>query len=147
MRLRLTGRTYLALRAMKALGTQENRVAGQMLADSIGKTPLHLHQVMSPLVKARWVRSTPGPQGGYQLLVALADISVLDLIEAVDGPTANNVCVLAPEVCPQDQICPLHHAWLHAREALTKELGQMNLAQAGGASRGAMPVLRVTAGL
>lgn len=147
MRLQLTARTYLALRVMKELGAQENRVAGPVLADSIGTTPLYLPQIISPLVKARWVRSTPGPLGGYQLLVALNDISVLDLVEAVEGPTTDSVCVLAPEVCPQDHVCALHHAWLHARETLTKELGRVNLAEAGGVLGRKVPVLRVRAGL
>jgi DNA-binding IscR family transcriptional regulator len=91
---------------------------------------------MNPLVKTRWVRSTPGPHGGYQILVALEDISVIQLIETMEGPTCVGTCVLTGDLCPQQQFCALHGAWQHAREALVRELGQMSLAEAWGASCG-----------
>ena len=91
---------------------------------------------MNPLVKARWVHSTPGPHGGYELLIPLEKISVLQLIEAMEGPTTSSVCVLSGDVCPQEQLCALHGAWQHARDAMIRELSGMSLAEAWGASCG-----------
>ena len=106
------------------------------LAEALETTRQYLPQIMNPLVKARWVRSTPGPHGGYESLVPLEEISVLQLIEVMEGPTSNSVCVLSGEVCPQEQPCALHGAWTHAREALIRELSEMSLAEAWGASCG-----------
>lgn len=136
MRLDLHKRTDLALRAMEELCLKETRVAGPELAEAIDTTRQYLPQIMNPLVKARWVRSTPGPHGGYQLLVTLEEISVLQLIEVMEGPTADGTCVLTGDHCPRDQLCALHGAWQVAREALTKELQTMSLAEAWGASCG-----------
>ncbi len=136
MRLDLHKRTDLALRAMEELCVKEARVAGPVLAEELETTRQYLPQIMNPLVKARWVRSTPGPHGGYELLVALEDISVLQLIEAMEGPTFDNTCVLNGEECPQDRLCALHGAWQRARDALTTELGHITLAEAWGASCG-----------
>ena len=136
MRLDLNKRTDLALRAMEELCVKESRVAGPDLAEALKTTRQYLPQILNPLVKARWVRSTPGPHGGYELLVALEKISVLELIEVMEGPTADNTCVLNGEVCPQEEPCALHGAWQHAREALTNELGGLSLAEAWGASCG-----------
>jgi DNA-binding IscR family transcriptional regulator len=84
-------------------------------------------------VKRRWVRSTPGPHGGYELLVGLPDVSVLELIEVMEGPTLDNRCVLNGETCPQVEPCALHGAWQHARGALMRELGGLSLADADSA--------------
>ena len=136
MRLDLNKRTDLALRAMQELCVKESRVAGPELAEALKTTRQYLPQILNPLVKARWVRSTPGPHGGYELLVLLEEISVLQLIEVMEGPTQNNTCVLNGETCPQEEPCALHGAWQLAREALMKELNQMSLAEAWGASCG-----------
>ena len=136
MRLDLNRRTDLALRAMEELCVKESRVAGPDLADALATTRQYLPQILNPLVKARWVRSTPGPHGGYELLVPLEKISLLQLIEVMEGPTQNDTCVLNGEVCPQDELCALHGAWQHAREVLIRELDQMSLADAWGASCG-----------
>ncbi len=136
MKLDLNRRTDLALRAMEELCVQELRIAGPVLAEALETTRQYLPQIMNPLVKAKWVASTPGPHGGYQLLVSLDDVSVLELIEAMEGPTANEICVLTGETCPQTELCAMHAAWQHAMEALTRELGSMSLSEAWGASCG-----------
>lgn len=134
MRLDLNKRTDLALRAMQELCVAEIRVGGPALAEALGTTRQYLPQIMNPLVKVRWVQSTPGPHGGYQLLVPLEDISVLQLIEVMEGPTNDNTCVLTGEHCPQEEPCALHGAWQHAKVALQLELGQLSLAAAWGAN-------------
>lgn len=66
MRLEVTRKTDLALRAMRALqpgGTKK----GKDLALLVGATDHFLPQVMSPLVRRGWVVSEPGPRGGYRL--------------------------------------------------------------------------------
>ncbi|MDX2344320.1 MAG: Rrf2 family transcriptional regulator [Acidimicrobiia bacterium] len=136
MRLDLNKRTDLALRAMEELCVKESRVAGPVLAEALGTTRQYLPQILNPLVKARWVRSTPGPHGGYELLIPLEEISVLQLIEAMEGPTFDNTCVLNGNICPQNELCALHGAWQQARDALTTELGHMSLAEAWGSSCG-----------
>jgi Rrf2 family iron-sulfur cluster assembly transcriptional regulator len=136
MRLDVNKRTDLALRAMEELCVKESRMAGPVLAEALETTRQYLPQILNPLVKARWLRSTPGPHGGYELLVALEDISVLELIEVMEGPTADDTCVLTGDVCPQHELCAMHGAWQQARDALTTELGHMTLAEAWGASCG-----------
>ena len=130
MRLELNRRTDLAMRALQALCQFEVRVPGAELADVLGTTKQYLPQIVNPLVKQRWVRSTPGPHGGYELVVSLDDVSVLQLIEIMEGPTQDNTCVLSGERCPQEDLCALHVAWQLARAALTTELGQLSLAAA-----------------
>ena len=122
MRLETTRRAELAVRALALLGTDEQRWKSGDLAARLGATPAFVLQVVGPLVKAGWVRSDPGPAGGYSSVVALDRVSVLDVIEAVEGTTNAGRCVTADRPCDHSDRCILHDAWTRARTALTDAL-------------------------
>jgi len=130
MRLELAKRTDLALRAMQTLCSSGERLSGVGLADTLETTHQYLPQIMSPLVRRRWVSSSRGPRGGYQLEVGLDAVTVLDLIEAMEGPTDTNTCVLSGETCDASDPCAMHGAWSQARDALLGQLSSMSLADA-----------------
>jgi len=92
------------------------------LAEAIGTTPGFLSQAMTPLTARGWVRSDPGPTGGYSLTVDLDEVSVLDVIEAVEGPSESGRCVLEDRPCREDEPCALHIPWQRARRQLLAEL-------------------------
>jgi Rrf2 family transcriptional regulator, iron-sulfur cluster assembly transcription factor len=131
MRLEVTRRAELAVRAMTALGAGPGRMKAPALAAEIDTTVAFVPQVVRPLVQAGWVRSDPGPTGGYALRVRLADVSVLDVIEAVDGVTNAGRCVVEDKPCQSEAPCTLHHAWSAAREGLTSTLRRMPLSEIG----------------
>ena len=97
------------------------------LAYGLGATPGFVPQVIGPLVKAGWVRSDPGPNGGYLITVSPELVNVLDVIEAVDGPTDNGHCVVADRPCGTDTTCALHGAWTRARGELTASLAALSV--------------------
>lgn len=129
MRLEVTRRSDLALQALAEIGRAPGRVKGRRLAESCGTTPSFLTQAMGPLVKAGWVRSDPGPTGGYRLAVDLRTISVLQVIEAVEGVTDDGRCVVADRPCDATQPCSLHLAWQRARDQLEHTLRATSLEQ------------------
>lgn len=128
MRLEVTKRAELAVRALAFLGTTTERVKGSVLAEELGTTSAFVAQVVGPLVKAGWVRSDPGPSGGYVNCADLNQVSVLDVVEAVDGVTDSGRCVVVDRACGSDSPCALHAAWSRARGELIKVLGAMSLA-------------------
>lgn len=127
MRLEITRRAELAVRAMVVLGAAGGRMKAPALATELGTTAGFVPQVVGPLVRAGWVRSDPGPTGGYVSLVALDDVSVLAVIEAVDGSTDTGRCVVADRECNGDTPCSLHVAWARARHELVGVLGGTSL--------------------
>ena len=130
MRLEITRRTDLATRAFLALAASGQRTKAAHLAESVGTTPGFLSQVMGPLVGRGWVRSEPGPTGGYVAVADAADLSVLDVIEAIEGATDTGRCVLEDRACraPGTPPCALHHPWTKARDHLLAELAATPLA-------------------
>jgi len=129
VRLELTRRTDLALRALLELGSVPRRTKGAELAERVGTTSGFLAQALAPLVERRWIVSEPGPTGGYSLAVGLDGLSVLDLIEASEGVTDTGRCVLVGDDCPVEDPCALHGPWTRARAALTAELARTPLAE------------------
>jgi Rrf2 family protein len=121
MRLELQARTELTLRTLAALSDGARWRAAD-LAERVGTSPAYAAHVVGPLVRAGWVRSTPGPNGGHELTVELASIGLLELIEVVEGPTDSGRCVMADRTCPGPDRCAVHDAWVRARDALTLEL-------------------------
>jgi len=122
VRLEITRRADLATRALLALSAEGKRMKASALAERIGTTAGFLSQAMTPLVAHGWVRSEPGPTGGYTALVDPAGISVLEIIEAVEGRTDTGRCVLEDRACSGEASCVLHRPWSHARDQLLGEL-------------------------
>ena len=143
MKLSLDQRTDLALRAVRQLHAHGTRVRGRELAPPLDTTTQYLPQVLRPLVRAGWIESTPGPTGGYRLVVDPGEVSVLALIELMEGPTTPAPCVLRGGPCGTQDSCALHDPWQAAREALLAELAATPVAGPGGvrtpATRGGIP--------
>lgn len=130
MRLEVTRKSDLAVRALRSLADHGGRVKGPLLAEAVGSTSGFVSQVLHPLVRQGWVRSDPGPSGGYRLAVDLEAVSVLAVIEAIEGPTDSGRCVLADRPCNESGTCALHVPWLRARAQLLGELAATSVADA-----------------
>lgn len=126
----MSRKTELALEAMKALSNAGRRISGSVLAQEIGTTVQFLPQVLAPLLRAGWIDSERGPGGGYRATVTLDSISLLDLIEVTEGEIDNGRCVLRDGPCPGTATCPVHVAWMEAREVLVAKLHTYSVAQA-----------------
>ncbi len=122
MKLSLDQRTDIALRAVQALHAHDDRVPARELAPELGTTTQYLPHVLRPLVRVGWVDSAPGPTGGYRLAVQPDEVSLLDLIEQMEGPTSPAPCVLRGGPCAAADHCALHEPWQAAREALLASL-------------------------
>lgn len=122
MKFSIQKKTGLAVEALQALFTAGESVQSPELAATIETTTSFLPQIMAPLVKSGWVESKRGPNGGYRLVADPESISVLDLIEAVEGETDTSTCVLKGGPCGGLEHCSFHEPWKAARTALLHEL-------------------------
>ena len=135
MRLELTRKSDLAARTMAALAGAGRLKAGD-LADRLDTTNGFIPQVVGPLVRAGWVVSVPGPNGGYELAVDLADVSVHDVIEAAEGPTHSGRCVVIDRPCDNSRSCLVHDAWAEARAHLVRTLADTSMQDFAAAGAG-----------
>jgi Rrf2 family protein len=86
--MKLTRASSYALHAVAYMATQktDRPVASHHIAAARGIPERFLLKVLKPLVSARVLHSVKGPNGGYRLARTPSDISMLEILEAVDGP-------------------------------------------------------------
>ena|SRR5437660_1418065 len=86
--MKLTRASSYAIHALVFMAAQkQNRpVASHHIAKARGIPERFLLKVLKPLVSARLLHSIKGPNGGYRLARAPSEITVLEILEAVDGP-------------------------------------------------------------
>src|SRR5262249_143197 len=86
--MKLTRASSYALHAVAFMAAQKNEkpVASHKIAQDRGIPHRFLLKVRKPLGSARVLTSVKGPNGGYKLARPAADISMLEILEAVDGP-------------------------------------------------------------
>ncbi|KIX12566.1 RrF2 family transcriptional regulator [Dethiosulfatarculus sandiegensis] len=81
-----------------------------------------LSKIAQRLSRGGLIVITQGSKGGYQLLRAPEEITLLDVIECVEGDIGLNTCILRPESCARTPGCPVHEVWDKARNALRQVL-------------------------
>lgn len=128
MRLELSKRGDYAVRAMLALADSRGLLTGGRIAEQTGIPISFLPQVMGSLVHAGLVEGLQGRTGGYRLARGPGEISLLAVVEAVEGDSRRSTCILRGGPCGVDGICRVHGAFFSAQEALLAELAGATLA-------------------
>ncbi len=131
MRLELTRRGDYAIRAVIALGRAEGDsvIAAPRIAALTGIPPRFVAQVMTEIVRAGIAETKVGRCGGYRLARDPGSISLLELVEAVEGDPRRRLCVFSSSPCMQDGECDVHALFTAAQDALLAELGESTIAQ------------------
>ncbi len=88
-----------------------------------------LPQVMSDLVAAGLVEATTGRAGGYRLARPADAISLLDVVEAVEGDSRRRTCVLRGGPCGLDGFCDVHDVFFEAQDAMLNALAAARIAE------------------
>ena len=86
-----------------------------------------LSKVLQQLVRARLIRSQRGSGGGYALAFSAETISLLDVVQAMEGPVRLNQCIEEGPSCEQKSWCPAHQVWAEAQAAIVRVLGGASL--------------------
>ena len=81
-----------------------------------------LAKILQKLAKAGIVKSTRGVKGGFRLAMEPSGISLLRVIEAIQGPLCLNVCLIDDKHCRRTSFCSVHPAWVEIQKTVEKEL-------------------------
>ena len=132
--LRLSKKADYALMAMKHLALRTDRVSqGSSSAREIAEQydiPIELMaKVLQRLVRHGLLSSHQGTRGGYQLARTPAQISVADVIQAVDGPVTVTACSTEEGTCEQFAKCNVRDPLWRVRERILSALGECTIAE------------------
>ena len=134
MRLELTKRGDYAVRAMLALtrGAGNGLLSARRISDAMDIPVRFLPQVLADLQRAGLVAASPGRAGGYRLSRDAQSISLLEVIEAVEGDSRRRSCVLRGGPCGADGTCDVHDVFYQGQEALRGTFAGSTLAELSG---------------
>ena len=113
MGLRLTSAADYAIRAMIHLACLPD--GGVALRSEIAEAQYiptsFMAKILRSLVRARLLRSSRGVNGGFALARPAAEINMLEIVEAIEGPLALTDCVPDPSGCGWSVDCPASTVW------------------------------------
>jgi Rrf2 family protein len=87
-----------------------------------------LAKILKTLVDEGLVKSTRGPHGGYALARPASEVSFLEVIEAVEGPIAINVCLDGDDPCKKADFCTMVDVWRTRQEKMLEVYRETKLA-------------------
>jgi len=135
--MKFTRKTDYALRAMQNLARRHYQARSEgmalrpvpvlAIAKDTGLSSRFLHGVVAGLSKSGLLKTVPGPKGGITLSRPPESISILDIVEAVEGRINLMDCFEHPENCRDANGCSIISILLTAQTALATSLRNTNL--------------------
>ena len=129
--MQITRQADYAVRAILHLAHIKNgeRAATSNVAKEQHIPPSFLAKIISQLSIAGLLHTSRGARGGVTLAREPKDITLLEVIEAIDGPIQLNECVTEGGVCSFDDQCPIRTVWCEAQDELVSRLRRTDFEQ------------------
>ena len=110
--MQITRQADYAVRAVLHLARSgDTRTATSVIAEEQKIPPSFLAKIISQLSIAGLLHTSRGARGGVTLARQAGEITLLEVIEAIDGPIQLNECVGNTNTCSFDKDCPLRPVW------------------------------------
>jgi Rrf2 family protein len=129
--MQITRQADYAIRAIRYLAKQEpnKRSATSVVAREMQIPPSFLAKIISQLSIAGLLHTSRGARGGVTLARDAGEISMLDVVEAIDGPIKLNECVGDPARCAFSDDCLVHPIWEEVQNYLVRRLRETRFNQ------------------
>lgn len=127
--LTLSKKTDYGLMALNYLGACEAREAvnAKKIAKKFKIPEEFLAKILQKLAKRGLVISHSGPNGGYRLARAADEITVAEVIDAIEGPVATVWCQTKKGLCTQESCCTLKKPMEKVNHRVLNLLSQLTL--------------------
>ena len=122
--MQITRQADYALRAMLYLArlAPQERAPTSKIAVSQQIPSSFLAKIISQLSIAGLIHTSRGAGGGVSLARKPDEISLLDVVEAIDGPISLNECTRDPSICTFGESCPIHEVWCETQKEMVRKL-------------------------
>jgi Rrf2 family protein len=129
--MQLTRAADYAIRVMIHLAgiPQGTRISRSALAEAAECPEQFLSKVLQGLTRSGLIVSHRGNTGGFELPVEGRAASLLEVVEAIEGPLRLNLCTGSGTACPRQSWCPTHNVWTDAQAAMAEVLRAATIEQ------------------
>jgi FeS assembly SUF system regulator len=142
--LRISKLTDYAILIMVELTRDGDMLSAHTLAERVHVEAPTASKVLKLLSGSGLLESFRGANGGYRVTRSAADISVAEVIAAIEGPIAMTECSIEEGLCSQEERCELRSNWQRISLAVADALHNVSLAEMGASSGGRPNPLRIT---
>jgi Rrf2 family protein len=87
----------------------------------------YLEHLIAPLKKAKLIRASRGAHGGYVLIRPPAEVTLKEILQAVEGPMCIVECTKNPAICKRAKDCLSRGVWSELSEKITEVLSDQTL--------------------
>lgn len=129
MKLSTKGRYGLRAMLDLALNAQEDAVSIKSISERQDISENYLEQIIATLKKLDYVQSTRGPKGGYVLMKQPKEISVGDILRALEGDLNPVDCIAVNEAkaCNESEMCVTKFVWKKISESINEVVDNITL--------------------
>jgi len=107
-----------ALIFLELYSTYDKKEGIKNIASRLELPSPFLGKILQELVKHRLLGSSKGPNGGFYLKRPAIDITVMEVIEMMEGKELFNNCIIRTTTCDHDRPCSIHHKLAPIREEM-----------------------------
>jgi Rrf2 family protein len=126
----VTRETDYAVRTVLYLARDSSRMASVTeVARAMHIPKSFLAKILQRLVRSHILASMRGVKGGFTLARKPAEISLLDILESIQGPAGINVCAIDSRRCRFSSTCSVHPVWVEIRKEVERRLKKQTIAK------------------
>jgi Rrf2 family protein len=126
---RISRRLDYGLHLMLALAEGKDNIpqSTASLAEKLQMPLPFMHQIAHALMQSGLIKATPGPRGGLRLNQSSSEISILNIVEALEGPIMLNPCRETEDCCPRQENCNAQPVWGDLQQKIVLHLAGISL--------------------
>ena len=132
MPMRITQEADYALRIVTSLARSGTVCGAAELAESEGVPPRFAHKILRKLMQGGMIKSHPGAKGGYSLNILPEQLTMLDVIELIEGPFALSKCADEDYICSKNGDCKkgciYHQIFCRVSSEIAEKMQQLSIA-------------------
>ncbi|MBX6423710.1 Rrf2 family transcriptional regulator [Thermosulfurimonas sp. F29] len=127
--MKITQAEDYGIRCVLYLARQPKKVIPRWrIARSMNIPEPFLAKIAQDLARAGIIEIIRGRKGGYRLRIPPEELTLLQVMEAMSGELFLSPCILDPENCRRQPLCPVHHTWKELLDLIRDKLGNTTFA-------------------
>ncbi len=119
-----------AIRGVIFLALENNinkRIGIQEIAEELKVPQQFMGKILQELVRKDILKSTKGPHGGFYVNDSILDLSLIRIVEAIDGLSVLKKCFLGRDECSSENPCPMHDEFEVGRSSIFETFQSKNI--------------------
>ena len=119
--------TGYALQTLAALPEDGGYYLARSMAKQLHLPGPYLAKILQNLVQAGILESVRGPKGGFRMARSAQEVTVGEVVSALEGSSSLHGCVMGFSDCGPDNPCPLHSAWSQVKAQMGASMTEVSI--------------------